>query len=167
MMLPTPDDRSGDHEREGQSASICTCWTSFVVRVMSDGVPKWPTSRCGELLHPCRTGQPGDRGRRPSLCGRRSRRRRRAKHLRQRDDEHQPAGTEDVAGVPLHDAVVDDVGVQRRQVQRGKCREELEDDDSRDRPAVGPEIGTQQSDQHVVLLVAVRLTVRRRDPFGE
>ena len=26
-------------------ASICTCWTSLVVRVMSEGVPKWPTSR--------------------------------------------------------------------------------------------------------------------------
>ena len=26
-------------------ASIWTCWTSFVVRVISDGAPKWPTSR--------------------------------------------------------------------------------------------------------------------------
>lgn len=27
------------------SASICTCWTSLVVRVISDGAPKWPISR--------------------------------------------------------------------------------------------------------------------------
>ena len=26
-------------------ASICTCWTSLVVRVISDGVPRWLTSR--------------------------------------------------------------------------------------------------------------------------
>ncbi len=26
-------------------ASICTCWTSLVVRVISDGAPKRPTSR--------------------------------------------------------------------------------------------------------------------------
>ena len=26
--------------------SICTCCTSFVLRVMSDGAPYWPTSRC-------------------------------------------------------------------------------------------------------------------------
>ena len=25
--------------------SICTCWTSFVIRVMSDGAPNVPTSR--------------------------------------------------------------------------------------------------------------------------
>ena len=24
---------------------ICTCWTSFVIRVMSDGAPNWFTSR--------------------------------------------------------------------------------------------------------------------------
>ena len=27
------------------STSCCTCWTSFVVRVMSDGAPNWFTSR--------------------------------------------------------------------------------------------------------------------------
>ena len=27
------------------SASICTCWTSLVLRVMSDGAPNWATSR--------------------------------------------------------------------------------------------------------------------------
>ncbi len=27
------------------STSICTCCTSLVLRVISDGAPKWPTSR--------------------------------------------------------------------------------------------------------------------------
>ena len=27
------------------STSICTCWTSLVVRVISDGAPNLPTSR--------------------------------------------------------------------------------------------------------------------------
>ena len=27
------------------TTSICTCWTSFVVRVISDGAPNLPTSR--------------------------------------------------------------------------------------------------------------------------
>ena len=29
--------------------SICTCWTSLVLRVMSDGVPKRPISLCERL----------------------------------------------------------------------------------------------------------------------
>ena len=28
---------------------IWTCWTSFVLRVMSDGVPKWLSSACEKL----------------------------------------------------------------------------------------------------------------------
>lgn len=31
------------------STSICTCWTSLVVRVISDGAPNWPTSRAEKL----------------------------------------------------------------------------------------------------------------------
>jgi hypothetical protein len=27
------------------STSICTCWTSLVLRVISDGAPIWATSR--------------------------------------------------------------------------------------------------------------------------
>ncbi len=27
------------------TTSICTCWTSLVMRVISDGAPNWPTSR--------------------------------------------------------------------------------------------------------------------------
>ncbi len=43
-------------------ASIWTCWTSLVVRVISDGVPKWVTSRsenrCTRPKMPCRTSRP-------------------------------------------------------------------------------------------------------------
>ena len=31
------------------STTICTCCTSLVLRVMSDGVPKWLTSVCEKL----------------------------------------------------------------------------------------------------------------------
>lgn len=31
------------------STSICTCWTSLVVRVISEGAPNWPTSRDEKL----------------------------------------------------------------------------------------------------------------------
>ena len=39
-MLPTPMIGAATATVKASSASICTCWTSFVVRVMSDGVPK-------------------------------------------------------------------------------------------------------------------------------
>ena len=31
------------------TTSICTCWTSLVLRVISDGAPKWLTSRAEKL----------------------------------------------------------------------------------------------------------------------
>jgi len=31
------------------STTICTCWTSFVLRVISEGVPKWLSSACEKL----------------------------------------------------------------------------------------------------------------------
>ena len=44
------------------TASIWTCCTSFVVRVISDGVPNRPTSRaenaCTRPKTPCRTSRP-------------------------------------------------------------------------------------------------------------
>ena len=71
------------------STSICTCWTSLVSRVISDGAPKWLTSRaeneptrCEDLgayvaaeTHRRTRGEPdGDDG---------------AQRLRERDREHQ------------------------------------------------------------------------------
>ncbi len=34
------------------STSICTCCTSLVVRVISDGAPNWATSRAEKLADP-------------------------------------------------------------------------------------------------------------------
>lgn len=46
------------------STSICTCCTSFVVRVMRDGAPNWPISwaekRCTLVNSPARTSRPND-----------------------------------------------------------------------------------------------------------
>ncbi len=46
------------------STSICTCCTSFVVRVMRDGAPNWPIScaekRCTFVNRPARTSRPND-----------------------------------------------------------------------------------------------------------
>ena len=42
--------------------NICTCWTSFVMRVISDGAPKSPTSRAEKPVTvwkmPLRTSRP-------------------------------------------------------------------------------------------------------------
>ena len=44
------------------STSIWTCWTSLVVRVISDGAPNWPTSRaekdCTRSKMAARTSRP-------------------------------------------------------------------------------------------------------------
>ena len=45
----------------------------------------------------------------------------RADDLHQRDQQHQPTDRPDVAGVARGDTLVDDVGVEARQVERGEC----------------------------------------------
>ena len=44
------------------STSICTCWTSLVIRVISDGAPNAPTSRAENdgdpMEEPLRTSRP-------------------------------------------------------------------------------------------------------------
>ena len=96
------------------STSICTCCTSLVLRVISDGAPKRPTSRAEKE---------------PTWWNKRARRSRPGAHrhagaevgggdrggdLGDRDEQHPPAGGDDVAGVAGGDAVVDDVGVEAR-----------------------------------------------------
>ena len=111
------------------STSICTCWTSFVVRVMSDGAPKCVTSRAEKLPTRWKTAA----------------RRSRPKPIALRAPKYTAAiaqtiwtnvmpsmidaDLQDVRRVALGDAVVDDVGVERRQVERREGAEELEDDD--------------------------------------
>ena len=57
------------------------------------------------------------------------------------DAEHHPADAHHVHGVALDHTVVDDVGVQRGQIERGQRLQELEENDQGDRSPVGPEMG--------------------------
>jgi hypothetical protein len=50
---------------------------------------------------------------------------------------HDAAEPHDVAGIAGHHALVDDRGVERRQVERGHRLHQLEGQDDRERPAVG------------------------------
>ena len=97
--------------------SCWTCWTSFVLRVISDAGPKWLTSTWPNVSTVLKTAlrtsrakpirderaevDAGDRGEADD----------------HRDQEHEGADPKDVVGVALDDAVVDDVAVEVRQVQ--------------------------------------------------
>ena len=132
------------------SASICTCWTSLVVRVISDGVPKCPTSRaeksCTRWKTAARTSRPTANCRPRTAVDAADG----ADDLHQRDGEHHAAQVNDVAGVALDHAVVDDLGVQARQVQRRERMHELQPDDKPNGAPVRARIGAQQPDQHDV-----------------
>ena len=129
-------------------ASICTCWTSFVVRVISEGAPKWPTSRAEK---DCTRSKTAARMSRPT-------RRRRtgavvdgpdvADDLDQRDRDHHAAEGQDVARVALHDTVVNDVRVERGQVERGAGLQELQQHQQGDGFLVRTEVRTKQSYEH-------------------
>ena len=80
------------------------------------------------------------------------RRRHRAGRLEQGDREHDRAEPDDVAGVALGDAVVDDVGVEAGQVEHRDGRRELQDHDRRQPAAVRREVLAQESAQHQILL---------------
>ena len=119
------------------SASICTCWTSLVVRVISDGAPKWPTSRaeksCTRSKMAARMSRPSRHGDlRSEVDGADG-----ADDLHQRDGEHDAADAHDVAGVALDHAVVDDVGVERGQVERGEGLHQLQQHDQGELPFIG------------------------------
>ena len=72
----------------------------------------------------------------------------------ERDDEHPAASDQDVVRVVGDHAVVDDFGVQRRQVERGNRLRELEHQQQRDRLAVLAQEDAQQADQHRKVLAA-------------
>ena len=55
--------------------TVWTCWTSFVLRVMSDGGPNLLISTCEKRLDLAEDRARGRRARSPSRSGRRSRRR--------------------------------------------------------------------------------------------
>ncbi len=128
--------------------SICTCWTSLVSRVISDGAPKSCTSRWENA--PTRWKMAA-RTSRPKLIDVRAENQTAAieQHdLQQGDAEHDRAGVHDVCGVAGRDALVDDVGVQARQVERGDGADELQGDDHPQPGLVGLEVGADESDQH-------------------
>ena len=133
------------------TTTICTCCTSFVLRVISDGVPKWLTSACEKpstlrKMAP-RTSRPkamavfgapvdGDDG---------------ADHQHQGDDQHEAAGPHDVVRVALDDAVVDDVGVEVRQVEVGDRLDEQQADHEDELPPVGRQALPEQPDHAACL----------------
>ena len=130
------------------STSICTCVTSLVLRVISVGAPKWATSRSENVPDPVEQRRAhvtteSHRGARPEVDGDD-----RADDLQDGDGEHHHAGRHDVTGVALGHPVVDDVGVQGRQVERRDRPDELEDDHCGEWSAVGAQVLAQQGQQH-------------------
>ena len=130
------------------STSICTCWTSFVIRVISDGAPNAPTSRAendGDAMEQLGAHVAPEAHRRPGSevdGGDRE------QDLHGRDGEHDGAGVPDVRGVACDDPLVDDVGVERRQVQRQDRLDRLEDDHGDQHAPVASELISQQPHQH-------------------
>ena len=70
----------------------------------------------------------------------------RGDHQRERDDEHEAARPQDVVGVALGDAVVDDVGVELGQVQVRDRLDQQQEQDEGDRRLVGREVLAEQAD---------------------
>ena len=61
--------------------------------------------------------------------------------------EHHAAHLQDVVGVALGDAVVDDVGVELGQIEVRDRLDEQQEQDQRDRPRVRAQVATEQSDE--------------------
>ena len=128
--------------------SICTCCTSFVLRVISDGAPNCPTSRCENATtrwkrSPRSVAAHAHRQARPEVHGDDG-----ADHLDETDPEHDHAGLQDVVDVARDHAVVDDVRVQRGQHERGDGLCELEDDDGEDERPRGGQVANQELAEH-------------------
>ena len=108
------------------TTSICTCCTSLVVRVISDGAPNCPTSRAENSptrwkIGAAQVAAEAHRGPRAEVDGDD-----RADDLDGGDQQHPAADAQDVAGVAGGDALVDDVGVEAGQVERGHGADELQ-----------------------------------------
>ncbi len=67
--------------------------------------------------------------------------------LHEAEPEHDRAGPPDVAVVAAQHTVVDDVGVERRQCERGRGLDGLEDQDDAEEPPVRTEMGADQPDE--------------------
>ena len=112
--------------------SVWTWRTSFVLRVMSDGEPNrltsaWENVSTFEKIE-LRTSRP-----KPiATCAPRNTPATAVTAEQPRHEEHHPADPEDVLRVARDDAVVDDVGVEVRQVQVADRLDEEQDQDDDD-----------------------------------
>ena len=65
---------------------------------------------------------------------------------REGDDEHQPADAEDEVGVALGDALIDDLGVERRQVQVADGTDEQQAHDQQQLRGIRAQVGPEEAD---------------------
>ena len=89
---------------------------------------------------------------------------RRAGDLQQRDEEHEAAGGPDVAGVTASNSLVDDVGIEARQVERGDGLRRLQHEHGEELWLVTAQVRAQQADQHALVTrscEAIRCTGKR------
>ena len=141
------------------------CWTSLVVRVSSDGAPNRAVSCCGEAGDVVEHRRPQVAAEAHAGAGAEVDRPDRAHHLKPGHREHHHAELDDGAGVALGDAVVDDRGVDCRQVQRGQRADDLQHRDRRDQPTVRPDILSQQRQEHLVTVAHRAARPSRRCPI--
>ena len=129
------------------TTSVCTCVTSLVMRVMSDRRPERGDVLGREVGDPveqraAHVASEGHGGAGAEVDGGD-----REARLHERDGEHQAAGPPDVVGVAGDDALVDDVGVEGREVERAHHLHERERHHDRQQPAVAQQVGAEQSEQ--------------------
>ena len=130
------------------STSCWTCWTSFVDRVMRLAGPNRVTSCSEKSTHPgedrpAQVPAHAHRRLRPEVHGRH-----RAGNLQQGDQQHQAADTQDVAGVPRGHAQVDDVRVQRGEIQGRNGLRQLKNDDGDQQPLLRLQVPDEKLPKH-------------------
>ena len=146
------------------TTSICTCCTSLVMRVISDGapnVPDLPRREVGDLVEEVACAGHGRSSWRP--CRRnRPRRPRTATWTSAKNDMTAAPRGDVAAGCAGEHAVVDDVGVDRRQGQRGRGLHRLQEDDQPQRLLVRTQVVAEQSLSTADPAPATADTVRNR-----
>ena len=138
MMIP-PTIRIGAEmiRVRPMNTNVCTCWTSFVLRVMSEGAPNLLTSTWLNVWTVRKMALRTSRPKPIAIWAPQYTPRIAVDAEGERDDEHQPADSQDVVGVALRDALVDDVAVERRQVQVADRLQEQQREDEHDPAPVG------------------------------
>ena len=129
--------------------SSWTCWTSLVMRVISDGAPSWLTSRWENDVtrwkRSLRTSRP-----KPIAALAETYMAPMAKTIwMPATPSMTPPSPPDVVGVAGEHAVVDDLGVDGRQQQRAARLHDLQDEQQDQQPAVAAdEVAAEEADQH-------------------